>query len=109
MSRQRITEKDLNEAIRTMNLISGNPVEGYHRTLAGEYRSNPGHYHLAQAYGGNAVHQLISVGGSVKTMFGGGYIPKRELHAKICQFIEGYQTAINDAVKPKTEKTNWVD
>ncbi|MGF6139067.1 hypothetical protein [Pseudomonas laurylsulfatiphila] len=81
----RISEKDLEELVLMLNKLSNTPT-----TFMSEGVMNVGHYHISCAYGGYALHQLASTGGSVNSIWG-GYCPKRELYNKIELFISGIE------------------
>jgi len=81
----RISEKDLEALVLKLNKLTNNPT-----TFMTDGVMNTGHYHISCAYGGYALHQLASTGGSVNSIWG-GYCTKRVLHEKMEKFIAGIE------------------
>lgn len=88
---RRITNADLHDRIRTINELSGTPLEPYSRDEESKrIVHNAGCYHLSLAYGGAALHQIDPVSGSgVLDVFRVGHVPKRDLLARLDAFIAG--------------------
>jgi hypothetical protein len=84
----RITNKHLENAINELNKATGNPVKLYEKTETG-YKANIGCYHLAGAYGGYQLQQIVNNGGGVHDVFSVGYVSKRELYNLICAMVQG--------------------
>lgn len=96
---QRITKSDLQALVNRLNRETGNPDEPYTRTPAtadnphGTLVANIGNYHISQAYGGYALHQMATDGGGVREPLYTGHVPARELYGKIHAFLMGYALA----------------
>jgi len=94
MSRERITQKDLESLIKQINELTNSPLTYSTKNDDGSYKcSNIGHYHLSYAYGGVNIHRIVNDGGGITTPLGGGYYTKRELYIKLTSFISGLYTA----------------
>ena len=104
----RITQKDLEAVVARINRATGNALTPYRRELdaplsgpaldKGEtrpysHKANIGNYHLSGAYGGVALHQMISDGGDVRSVFGCGHVSKRELYSQMQAFLSGIDAA----------------
>ena len=74
---KRITTKQLELAIDTLNEKKGTPATPY--TIDGKFKANIGNYHVSQAYGGNRLDQIVNENGGIRVISQGGYISKREL------------------------------
>lgn len=85
---QRVTEKQLNEAIEYLNGLMGTPVER-HTFKDGKYKANIGNYHMDCAYGGYKLVQNVNDGGGIRTVSNGGYGTKRELLTFIHAYCDG--------------------
>ena len=83
----RITQKDLENIIKRLNKVTGNPAEPWTRR-DGRNVANIGNYHIGSAYGGVQFLQMVTEGGGVKDIFR-GYSTKRELYNLICAYLEG--------------------
>ena len=70
-----ITEGELQFMVHQINTRAGTPV-----TTHANGDACVGNYHLSFAYGGVALHQTLSKGGSVRDVFGRGHMPKRDLY-----------------------------
>ena len=88
----RITQKDLEYQVETINRITNSPDKPYDMSREGSGRANIGHYHLSYAYGGVNLHRMVNDGGGITTPLGGGYWTKRELYQKLNAFIAGLST-----------------
>ena len=86
---QRITEKHLAAKINTLNVVMGTPLEPWHK-VNGRLIAHEGNYHIDGAYGGWQVHQM-AVGGGANSVFGLGYMSRREL----CDLIDVYVRGID--------------
>ena len=91
---QRITNKDLVDACKRINQITGANPEPYTKGSDGKYRANIGTYYIDGAYGGKALHKMVSEGGGVSDVFGCGHITKRELYERMHAFIRGIETKL---------------
>ena len=79
----RIKKADIENAILDLNELMGYPTEPYNKE-----GSQPNNYHLYEAYGGHALHQIVKGGGSM-TIF--GLTTKRELFEQLRSYISGIQ------------------
>jgi hypothetical protein len=59
-----VTDADLENAIERLNKISDMPVTPFSRDRTGKFVPNVGNYHLYQAYGSSALHQMHKSGDS---------------------------------------------
>ena len=83
-----ITKSNLESLVNSINIITGNPREGYTKTDQG-YVSNPGNYHLYWAYGKVGLDQIDNESGGSRNVF--GLTSKRELYSLMGAFILGFQ------------------
>jgi len=83
MTTNRITLKNLEAVVDRINNALDRPMTPWTKTTA-----NIGNFHLYGAYGGYALHEMISEGGGVNDIFG-GYMTKRELWEKMHAFLRG--------------------
>ena len=88
---QRITQKHLEAKISHLNKITGHTEEIYRYDDTGRIiGGNPGTYCLYGAYGGYALHQMASGGGTgVRDVFNVGYVPARQLAELISAYTLG--------------------
>ena len=84
---KRITTKQLEAAIDTLNEKKGTPATPYSKKIDGEFQANIGNYHVSQAYGGNRLDQMAAESGGTRVISMGGYIPKRDLLDQINEMI----------------------
>lgn len=87
----RITIKTLKQNADMLNRMTGNLAEPYSKNADGRYVANIGNYHISQAYGGFALHQMVSAGGGVIDIFNRGHMPARELHGLIWAYVRGLE------------------
>ena len=85
----RITIKTLKQNADMLNRMTGNIAEPYSKNENGGYSANIGNYHISQAYGGYALHQMANAGGGITDVFGRGHMPARELHGLIWAYMRG--------------------
>jgi hypothetical protein len=88
----RITNKDLEAVVKAINTLTNMPAETYLRDKNGKLLGQIGNYHLSYAYGGVALHQLMSKSGGVNDIFY-GHMSKRELYGKMQAFIKGIEAS----------------
>lgn len=89
----KITQRDLDGALRGLNIIAGfTPEEAdaplYSRDENGTHRAMVGRYTLAGAYGGIQLQQVVNEGGGVRAITQ-GYGTKREVYYQIHAYREG--------------------
>jgi hypothetical protein len=85
----RITKKQLQARIDTINIILGTPENPYTRTESG-LSANVGNFHLSEAYGGYGVGLMTDGGGSSDPIWR-GHISARDAYDRISAFIAGIQ------------------
>lgn len=83
---ERITIKDLEKLVKTINQLTQSPPE-----YSGVNGINIGHYYLDGAYGGWKLVQTVNNSGGVRAI-GYGYEAKRVLYGQLRVFIEGIRT-----------------
>lgn len=86
----RITKKQLQARIETINSILNRPLTPYSQT-DGKLVANIGNFSLSQCYGGYCVHLMCNDGGGVSTPIWNGHIPARDAYERISAFIAGLQ------------------
>lgn len=88
----KISIKDIELRIAYLNRLTGSP-ETYSIKDTGTFKSNIGHYHLNQAYGGCALHRLCNEGGGVQDISRIGYASRKDLYNWINAFISGIEAS----------------
>lgn len=92
MAGHRYTQKDLDGAVRGLNLIAGFTAEEADAPLSvrdGDgHRSMVGRYILSGAYGGWQLQQIVNEMGGVRSITS-GYLSKREVYIVIHAYREG--------------------
>jgi len=87
----RVTQKDLDGVVRTLNKVTKSPEIYADPRKPGEpFKANIGHYHIDSAYGGNKLVRVTSEGGGIETISTGGYVSKRELCAQIHVYMRAW-------------------
>jgi hypothetical protein len=76
---QRVSEQDLQRQCDLLNKHFGFASEPYTKDPAGNYKPNPGVFHLAGAYGGWKLEAMGENGTGTRDVLGAGYLPKRAL------------------------------
>ena len=84
----RITKKQLQSRIETINSILGLPATPYTVHEDGTRIVNEGVFILTQAYGGYGVGKMSEEGGTWSAIWN-GHITAREAYERICAFIAG--------------------
>ena len=79
----RITERMLESKVAYINKLKGIENPGV---------CVPGSYYLDFAYGGVSLARVINEGGGINSVFGCGFVPKRELFGLLNAYIEGLTT-----------------
>jgi hypothetical protein len=85
---QRITKKQLQARIETINSILNRPATPYSQ-VGGKLVANIGNFSLSQAYGGFGVHLMCNEHGGVSTPIWAGHITARDAYERISAFIAG--------------------
>ena len=87
----KVTIADLERKITLLNEVTNNPEKPYifkdDRSIA-----QIGNYHLAGAYGGYELQQIMNEGGGVRDVLYSGYTTKRDLYYLICAYIQGIES-----------------
>lgn len=91
----RISERDLENVCKRINKATGNKEAAATWDENGKTIYNIGTYIFDAAYGGYQFQQIVSDGGSVRTISSGGYVPKRELYNQMQAFLAGIEAANN--------------
>lgn len=88
----RVTERDLDNVVLRLNLLTNSPAEYFNE----ERKTNIRHFCLDYAYGGVQLQRVTNHSGGVSTVFNCGYTTKKELYSLIHAFIDGYKLAIDE-------------
>ncbi len=88
---QRITIKDLENGLKRLNHMTGNPLTPWAKDGSGKFTAQIGNFHLSQAYGGCQVHQMLSDGGGITCPITSGHVPRRECYETLHAFINGVE------------------
>jgi hypothetical protein len=92
----RITRKHLEAIVSRLNTLCGTPHDSYTRDEdTGKIKANIGNFHLDDAHGGWALHQMANECGGVNDVFRVGHVPARALYDQIHAFLCGMEYAIN--------------
>jgi len=94
---QRITKANLEALCDSINRATGSPEAAYTKDASGNYRGNPGNYHLDWAYGGVRIVRMCNEGGGITTVTE-GFRSKRETY----DLGHAYLRGIRDASEPVT-------
>jgi hypothetical protein len=86
----RITKKNLQARIETINSILNRPATPY-SPADGKVVANIGNFSLSQCYGGYCVHLMTNESGGVSTPIWAGHIPARDAYERLSAFIAGLQ------------------
>ena len=90
---ERVSIKDIECAVDHLNELAGTPKTPWTRGADGKHRANIGNYHISQAYGGVAIHQMQNLGGGIRQLFGYGHMPKRDCLNQLHAFLLGFEAA----------------
>ena len=88
----RYTDKDLEGAVRGLNIIAGFTLDEAYapiwtQTEEGQNRAMVGRYYVSAAYGGVQLAQIVNEGGGIRTLTGIG--TKREVYHLIHAYRDG--------------------
>jgi hypothetical protein len=89
-----ITVKNLQAVVDRINKATKSPAEPSNASGA-----NVGNYHLAGAYSGYALHQVVDASGGIRDISNSGYISKRALYDLMFAYLAGYAAGY-EAGKP---------
>ena len=87
----RITEKNLEMLVESLNKITGSPLTSYTKYKSGKYKANLGNFHLDFAYGGVSLHRMQNLNGGIEDIFQKGHMTKRQLWDLMQDYIRGIQ------------------
>lgn len=87
---ERITQKDLERVVKSLNIVTGSPTESY-RMETGKYVSNINNYHLDMAYGGVKLVRMDNESGGIREVLHTGFTTKRDLYRQMQSFVLGIQ------------------
>lgn len=90
MTRDRITDKQLQQVVRRLNELTGSP-ETYRND---EGIINIGHFHISSAYGGVCLHRISNTSGGITTPLISYHTTKRQLYELMHAYADGYCSAI---------------
>lgn len=77
-----ITMKNLEAIVTDLNIATNNPTEQY---TSG--KANIGNFHISQAYGAYALHQITNTSGGIRSHI--NYTTRRELYNGIANMMKG--------------------
>jgi hypothetical protein len=87
----RTTQKDLDGLVNRLNRITNSPATYSDKQENGRFKSNVGHYHLDQAYGGTKLARVVNESGGVTCPCSMGYETKKDAYYIIAAFISGIE------------------
>ena len=79
---ERITRKQIDAAVDTLNRMTSSPAEPY-RKEGDKWVANVNNFHISGAYGGFSLHRMSNESGGIRDIFQCGYVPARELFSLI--------------------------
>ena len=88
---ERVSKKDLEQAVRVINTLLGTPQEPYSRDKDFNLVKHQGCYYLDGAYGGYQLEQ-ISGDGARGIIPENHHVPKKDLMMMLEGFIAGLET-----------------
>jgi hypothetical protein len=89
----RITVTQLQAVIDRINRETDSPMQPYAPDADGRQRAQIGNYHLSRAYGGFALHRMVTDGGGVSSPLHTGHIPARDLLNRMHAYLAGIDAA----------------
>lgn len=92
------TIKQLEIQVEYLNIIMNRPATPWTREN-GRNKANIGNFHLSGAYGGYCIHEMANEGGGVRSTFGCGHVPKKELMQRLTSFIAGIEAGKSQPTK----------
>jgi len=88
-----ITVAQLQSAVDRLNRETDSPMQPYAPDADGRQRAQIGNFHLSRAYGGFALHRMVTDGGGVSSPLSTGHIPARELLGLMHAYLAGLDAA----------------
>ena len=100
MAGHRYTKRDLDGAVRGLNILAGFTAEEadaplWIHTRGEDSRAMVGRYYVSGAYGGWKLVQIVNEGGGERSITS-GYLPKREVYHLIHAYREGMAAGRGD-------------
>jgi hypothetical protein len=89
----RITVAQLQAVIDRINRETDSPMQPYAPDADGRQRAQIGNFHLSRAYGGFALHRMVTDGGGVSSPLSTGHISARELLDRMHAYLAGIDAA----------------
>jgi hypothetical protein len=89
----RVTLNQLQAVIDRINRETDSPMQPYAPDADGRQRAQIGNFHLSRAYGGFALHRMVTEGGGVSSPLSTGHIPARELLGRMHAYLTGIYAA----------------
>lgn len=86
----RVNQKQLEAVVARINRITKSPETSYTK-IGDKFKANIGNYHLDYAYGGVALHRMVSDGGGITDVLRVGHVPKREILNLMFAYIQGLE------------------
>ena len=85
----RRTIKQLEQQIKYLNELTGNPLKPY----TFKKGANIGCFYIERSYGGYQLQQIVNKGGGCRTLLNTGYTTKKELYNNLNSFLLGIELA----------------
>ena len=86
---QRVTNSDIKTSLDRLNRTLGRSLEPYSKLEDGTYQANIGNFHDYCAYGMFGLHEMLSLGGGIRSH--GSLGTKRELYDRIHAMLDGIE------------------
>ena len=87
-----VTKSNLEYLVKQINIVSKNNIEPSYLKHDRKLFWHIGNYHLAGAYGGWKLEQIVNEQGGTRDVFNSGYTTKRELNSQLHAFLTGLET-----------------
>ena len=87
----RITDKNLNDLAKELNLLTGSPVEAVNPRLT-EHRHSIGHHFISCQYSSYSLERIVGTDGGTQCQLSGG--TKRQLWDEMKAWMAGYRAAL---------------
>ncbi len=103
-----VTLKDLDNVCEHLNRLTKSPLTRFTKTPNGETGqhnmvSNPLHFYIDRAYGGNKLVRVYNEGGGVVDVSPCGYVSKRECYELAQAIIAGVRIGMGMEKGSKTD------
>ena len=90
---QRITQANLERLCSHVNKLLDRPATHWECDDDGRWRGQIGNFYIDGAYGGVALHEVVTESGGVRDVLSTGHVPKRELYEKMHAWLSGIEYA----------------